>query len=510
MKYFKSYLSHLWVLLALAISLGSCSPESNKEVIEDGILKLNVTMPEAVNIDGAKGAVGYYWNPELTLFLQVTQEGATPQELVLKPKHIQKDGSMAYFEVPIKVNQQKPFSLVGAVYKGDKALMSTGGGAVIQLEGFGGLLPFDLIYHLPHPLLLADQEVSFKEGEAELSTTLSPLGKMMLLEWHNSTDQTITLQSLTFKSSSAVFPSADNRYDTYKKEFSESLSETSVALHTDNTEAISPDYSIQYLYWLPVQEMPSDLELTLNYQQEGKDEASLLTSKISDLKGSVSYRYLSIQKDGTLSASEEQQNIEADTSGGGDPHFSMNDIKFWVGEGSKRAALVIEWHDGKEPDALVWGYRFDGDKTGMDMLRDIVAADPHLSIVYGEQWGGFTLASIGYQFKATDPRAHILLDGKPIENDGKGSTIGEPKFYDKYTFSDSNAHYLGGFYTNGYWVYYTKDNRLDSFAYSNVLCTGRMLQDGAWDGWSFQHGMSSFSGNPHGEKFVAAPLPESK
>ena len=43
-----------------------------------------------------------------------------------------------------------------------------------------------------------------------------------------------------------------------------------------------------------------------------------------------------------------------------DASFSFDDIQFWVGSGSKRAALVIEWHDGNRPDAMVLGLGLGG------------------------------------------------------------------------------------------------------------------------------------------------------
>ena len=51
-----------------------------------------------------------------------------------------------------------------------------------------------------------------------------------------------------------------------------------------------------------------------------------------------------------------------------DTRFSFEDIQFWVGSGSNRAALVIEWHDGTQPDAMVWGYKWDGEASGHDMI----------------------------------------------------------------------------------------------------------------------------------------------
>ena len=51
------------------------------------------------------------------------------------------------------------------------------------------------------------------------------------------------------------------------------------------------------------------------------------------------------------------------------------EILYWVGEGSKRAVLAVNWAD----TALAWGYKFDGTKTVADMMTDIAAADPRFS-----------------------------------------------------------------------------------------------------------------------------------
>ena len=56
--------------------------------------------------------------------------------------------------------------------------------------------------------------------------------------------------------------------------------------------------------------------------------------------------------------------------------FTAADIEYWVGSGSKEAALVLVFNDGKTPQALVWGYRYDGTKTMKQMCYDIAAADP--------------------------------------------------------------------------------------------------------------------------------------
>jgi len=71
------------------------------------------------------------------------------------------------------------------------------------------------------------------------------------------------------------------------------------------------------------------------------------------------------------------------------PAVPLNDIQFWVGSGTNRAALVVEWSTPEsfgyttvpapiEDKSLVWGYRFNGTVTGIQMFNAIVAADPRL------------------------------------------------------------------------------------------------------------------------------------
>jgi len=62
--------------------------------------------------------------------------------------------------------------------------------------------------------------------------------------------------------------------------------------------------------------------------------------------------------------------------------FSMDDISFWVGSGSKSAVLVIDFNDGSNPQCYAWGYRFDGSSvTAADMIADIDSADNALSMI---------------------------------------------------------------------------------------------------------------------------------
>ena len=59
--------------------------------------------------------------------------------------------------------------------------------------------------------------------------------------------------------------------------------------------------------------------------------------------------------------------------------IAASEILYWIGEGQSEVVLAVNWPD----TALAWGYRFDGSKTVGDMMNDIAATDPRLSIVPG-------------------------------------------------------------------------------------------------------------------------------
>ncbi|WP_379995297.1 hypothetical protein [Dysgonomonas termitidis] len=198
----------------------------------------------------------------------------------------------------------------------------------------------------------------------------------------------------------------------------------------------------------------------------------------------------------------------ADTSNGGDPDFTMDDVKFWVGTGTNKAALVIEWHDGKTPDALVWGYKWNGDAYGIDMLREIVKADPRL-IFLTHMTGsmGYTIAGLGYNINKSG--SHYLIYNNETNNPiypVNGIVTTNAYNYDSWTYSDAADHWCAGWY-NGYWSYWTKDSLAAAWGYSSWGASSRKLINGSWDGWSFLDDMSQWEGNQLGSKFSAA-LPD--
>jgi hypothetical protein len=85
---------------------------------------------------------------------------------------------------------------------------------------------------------------------------------------------------------------------------------------------------------------------------------------------------------------------------------SLDDIRFWTGSGTNRAALVVEWSTPESftnstvpapvtDRTFVWGYRFNGTASGSQMIKAIAAADQRLYVVASVSFGLF-VEGIGY------------------------------------------------------------------------------------------------------------------
>ncbi|MCE9356133.1 Ig-like domain-containing protein [Parabacteroides distasonis] len=230
-----------------------------------------------------------------------------------------------------------------------------------------------------------------------------------------------------------------------------------------------------------------------------------------------------------------------------DASFSFDDIQFWVGSGSKRAALVIEWHDGNRPDAMVWGYRWDGEATGHDMIVAIAKADPKLLLLTQYTgWMGYTIDGIGYgdnldvrydldgaknepknAFKFEPPITNPLLGQTGFPENPAGDVAaairqgvqtgviyhpinaeryGYPSYdYDHWSCSNG-IHWQAGWYY-GYWSYFVRSSQTSNFSYSGLGATSRVLTDGCWDAWSWNGNMNTSEGTQPGDVFVAATIP---
>jgi len=186
--------------------------------------------------------------------------------------------------------------------------------------------------------------------------------------------------------------------------------------------------------------------------------------------------------------------------------FSFDDIDSWVGSGSNQAAFLVDWHDDISPEAMVWGFRWDGKATGEDMLTAIVKSDSNLyAKISGQTSYGIALFGLGYD----------------MDNDGFGIS-GDSEFTNGFTATqyggadgseatDSGDKYKEGWY-KGFWSYWLssegklKENATD-WAFSGVGMTGRELSDGDVDGWGFDSDMSTWGDAGPTAPYAAAPAP---
>lgn len=85
--------------------------------------------------------------------------------------------------------------------------------------------------------------------------------------------------------------------------------------------------------------------------------------------------------------------------------FTETDIKFWVGEGTSTAILVVDFRDGTTDPSFAWGYRYN-DGAGLtfkDMLEAVAAAEPKFKI---------QLSSIGF-LEDINYNSHAGIAGHP-------------------------------------------------------------------------------------------------
>ena len=178
-----------------------------------------------------------------------------------------------------------------------------------------------------------------------------------------------------------------------------------------------------------------------------------------------------------------------------DGTFTMEMIENWTGEGSNRAALAVQWNVDGEENALVWGFRWDGEATAATMMTAIAAADPRF-IIASESGTAFgsTVSGIGYDVNKSGDFA-IVKEGEVRKANEMGLIPMSGYSYDGWSCVDPEDYWQSGWY-QGYWSYWTKSSASEPWGYSNTGISGRKLTDGCWDGWNFAAGMQSYDWKP--------------
>nr|MDE7375529.1 hypothetical protein [Muribaculaceae bacterium] len=76
--------------------------------------------------------------------------------------------------------------------------------------------------------------------------------------------------------------------------------------------------------------------------------------------------------------------------------FSFDDVKLWTGDGDNKCAVVVQWNKATEDNALVFGYRWDGNGAGIDALMAIANEHPQFYIAVASTNYGYTICGIGW------------------------------------------------------------------------------------------------------------------
>lgn len=161
--------------------------------------------------------------------------------------------------------------------------------------------------------------------------------------------------------------------------------------------------------------------------------------------------------------------------------FAFDDIDFWAGEGQNKAAMTIQWNVDGEQYSKVWGYKWDGEATGYDMMQAIAAADSRLYYLFATTQYGIYVCGIGYDQDYDDDISFCKTTTFALPQNGKYETAYET--YQDWKASDPNDYWQNG--TNvGFWNYYTKEEGGD-FTSSMVGNANRNLQNNSWDFYNY-------------------------
>ena len=181
-------------------------------------------------------------------------------------------------------------------------------------------------------------------------------------------------------------------------------------------------------------------------------------------------------------------------------NFTFDDIYFWVGEGSNRSALAVQWNNDRETNALVWGYNWDGSKYGVDILFAIAKEDPKFFVFADATTSGYGTAIAGVGYDANSDGVFFIkhkTTGELIYPDENG-VLPHPNAlgydYDNYEAGDTEDYWYAGWYS-GYWSYWLSTDG-NSWSYSGLGASSRQLTDGCWDGWNASVGMGSYPWKP--------------
>lgn len=182
-------------------------------------------------------------------------------------------------------------------------------------------------------------------------------------------------------------------------------------------------------------------------------------------------------------------------------------IQRWTGEGDKKAAFVVKWNLPQQTEGLyVWGYRWsdDADATGEQMIKRIALEDPQFCALIQEGTGyGTAVGGMGYDINGD---GFAITDGTNTAEPGENGLMKTGGYsFDGWKGVGDDDMWWSGWY-DGYWAYWVCNNPGETFGYSDLGATSRILTDGCVDGWSYVVDMDFDYCNMIGELYYLPAL----
>ena len=460
------------LLLLLLILFPACGDEgtSPSPTPAGKDLTISISMPEGIiPIEGLRVGMTYYLDESQSVEVKLSQGEKSVTISHLSPTEVKGSAREATIRIP-----QGKLSTIDRTREYRLTLRLTGTSSeerprIMELDPKQQRSILHIMDLMPVEM---EGEGSFTGNTASLTLRQSQEQSIVLLRLVNVTKEKKAVERISLETAT------------------EKLTATPV------TKSLPPKSQIKLLALLT---RPSEATLTIGNVSD-KIDASRLSHR-----GSVTAAFIGDRFSCTVPEAEVPE--EANTTNGGDPLFSAEDITYWVGEGAKQAALVIDWHDDRLPHALVWGYRWEGEVTTEQMLRDVVTADQRLVLLTSPFYSyGTACTGIGYLLQKPEKKVEVLIDGVPVDEVSPHifHAKSEKANVDAAQLTISSALWRSGWLTAGYWVYYLKDKRLAPWSYSNIGISGTTVTDKSWHGLSFQIGKESQSGNPLQDHFAPA------
>ena len=487
------------LLALLSLLLTACKGEESTPDTRD--LQLELSMPAMFSGQEISKNLGYFWQQDDVVTLEIRSGGKSITLHELTPTRLS-DGQKATLSITLP----EDMPTTGLTIRGE--VKRKGDHSTPTLLAYQAILQdkdknpsFDLREKgITPPIYLPETTILRSSGKQSLQ--LSTLGHFSIIELSNQSDQPLTAPKELRLTSDTPWLWEGSTYDYVEGKLKGEKSLASLSL-SFNAQELQPKKSQKILLWLP----------EVNKETKVHISANDIESNTVPFSDEIA---IGLETEDKISLSTQLFNYDpANSSGGGDPYFAFRDIKYWIGTGTKKAALVIDWHDGNQPEALVWGYRFDGKKSAGEMLEEIANQDPRLLIAIGEGMkSGTCLFSIAYRPVIGDKPYEIRYQEKPLKlkSEGVYTVDFDPKKDDAvahFTISDPTARWQTGFYKIGYWSYFHKERRLDPFGYSNFGLWNLQLIDGSWHGISWSPlNNDSMKGELLSSTFTATTIPD--